>query len=134
MDSLVDLDPRITLDQYRLLYGDPAGPPDRFVQAALAATTKGDLTSFTVTTAFGSNHPGARALVEDLRSGAGALAAPTGATVLVGGGAAEVVDVVDRIAADFPRTALFIVITTYLVLFLLLRSVVLPATISSFGP
>ena len=36
-------------------------------------------------------------------------------------------DVVDRVAADFPRTALFIVVTTYLVLFLLLRSVVLPA-------
>ena len=35
-------------------------------------------------------------------------------------------DVVDRIAADFPRTALFIFVTTYLVLFLLLRSVVLP--------
>jgi RND superfamily putative drug exporter len=34
---------------------------------------------------------------------------------------------VDRIAADFPRTALFIVITTYAVLFLLLRSVILPA-------
>ena len=36
-------------------------------------------------------------------------------------------DVVGRVAADFPRTALFIVVTTYLVLFLLLRSVVLPA-------
>jgi RND superfamily putative drug exporter len=48
-------------------------------------------------------------------------------TVLVGGGAADVTDVVNRVAADFPRTGLFIVITTYLVLFLLLRSVVLPA-------
>ncbi len=56
----------------------------------------------------------------------GPLAPPAGLTVLVGGGAAEVTDVVDRIAADFPRTALFIFVTTYLVLFLLLRSVVLP--------
>ena len=48
-------------------------------------------------------------------------------TVLVGGGAADVTDVVDRVAADFPRTALFIIVTTYLVLFVLLRSVVLPA-------
>jgi RND superfamily putative drug exporter len=37
------------------------------------------------------------------------------------------VDVVDRIAADFPRTALFILVTTYLVLLVLLRSAVLPA-------
>ena len=47
--------------------------------------------------------------------------------LLVGGGAADVTDVVGRVAADFPRTALFIVVTTYLVLFMLLRSVVLPA-------
>ena len=32
-----------------------------------------------------------------------------------------------RVRADFPRTALFIVISTYLVLFVLLRSVILPA-------
>jgi RND superfamily putative drug exporter len=48
-------------------------------------------------------------------------------SALVGGGAADVSDVVDRVAADFPRTALFIIVTTYLVLFVLLRSVVLPA-------
>ena len=36
-------------------------------------------------------------------------------------------DVVNRVAADFPRTGLFILVTTYAVLFLLLRSVVLPA-------
>jgi predicted secreted hydrolase len=38
-----------------------------------------------------------------------------------------VADVVNRVAADFPRTGLFILVTTYAVLFLLLRSVVLPA-------
>ena len=47
-------------------------------------------------------------------------------TVLVGGGAADVEDVVAGVGAEFPRTALFILVTTYLVLFLLLRSVVLP--------
>jgi RND superfamily putative drug exporter len=38
-----------------------------------------------------------------------------------------VTDVVSRIGADFPRTALFIVVTTYAVLLVLLRSAVLPA-------
>ncbi len=47
--------------------------------------------------------------------------------VLVGGGAADVADVVARVGADFPRTGLFIAIATYLVLFVLLRSVILPA-------
>jgi RND superfamily putative drug exporter len=127
VDSLVDIDPRLRLDQYQLLYADPNGPRDRFVATALAATTRGSLTAFTITTPFGPNRDEGRALVTALRAPTGPLAAPAGMTVLVGGGAADVSDVVGRVAADFPRTALFIVVTTYLVLFLLLRSVVLPA-------
>jgi RND superfamily putative drug exporter len=127
VDSYVDVDPRISREQYVLLYGAPTGPPDRFVATSLAATTKGDLTLFTLTTPYGPNADGARALVAALRSVDGPLRPPTGATVLVGGGAADVVDVVDGIGAGFPRTALFIFVSTYLVLFVLLRSVVLPA-------
>src|SRR6476659_1743972 len=127
VDSLVDVDRRLTLAQYTLLYGDPNGPRDRYIQTGLAATTKGDLTAFTVYTPFGPNRDEGRALVADLRRAGSPLAPPAGMTVLVGGGAADVADVVDRVRADFPRTALFILISTYLVLFVLLRSVVLPA-------
>ncbi len=127
IEGPVDLDPRIGLEQYQLMFGSPTGPPDRFVQTVLAATTKGDLALFTVYTPFGPNRDAARDLVVALRATEGALAPPDGMTVLVGGGAASVVDVVDRIAADFPRSALFIIVSTYLVLFLLLRSVILPA-------
>ncbi|HET9615497.1 MAG TPA: MMPL family transporter, partial [Candidatus Limnocylindrales bacterium] len=127
VDSLVDVDPRLKKEQYQLLYADPNGPRDRFVATALASTTKGDLTAFTITTPYGPNRDEGRALVADLRSQSGPLAPPAGMTVLVGGGAADVADVVARVAADFPRTCLFIVVATYLVLFLLLRSVVLPA-------
>ncbi|MFM2105629.1 MAG: hypothetical protein RL338_661 [Chloroflexota bacterium] len=123
----VDIDPRITLDQYRLLYGAPAGPPDAFVQAVAGSTIRGDLATFTLFTPYGANRDEARALVADLRDPASPLAPPDGLEVLVGGGAANVTDVVERIAADFPRTALFILLSTYLVLFLLLRSVILPA-------
>jgi len=127
VDSLVDVDPRMTLAQYQLLYADPNGPRDRFTATVLAATTKADLTAFTITTPFGPNREEGRALVRDLRSATGRLAAPTGTSILVGGGAADVADVVDGVAADFPRTAIFIIVTTYLVLFALLRSVILPA-------
>jgi len=127
VESLVDVDPRLTLEQYQLLYGAPGGPPDRFVQASLAGTTNGDLSAFTVFTPYGPNRDEARDLVRELRSGEGPLAPPDGVSVLVSGGAADVTDVVDRISADFPRTALFIILSTYLVLFVLLRSVVLPA-------
>ncbi|MGK2851503.1 MAG: MMPL family transporter [Candidatus Limnocylindrales bacterium] len=127
VESLVDVDPRLSLTQYALLYGDPNGPRDRFVATGLAATTRGDITAFTIYTPYGPNRDEGRSLVGDLRDPAGALAPPEGFTVLVGGGAADVTDVVDRVAQDFPRTALFIIVTTYLVLFMLLRSVVLPA-------
>ncbi|MEA2631953.1 MAG: putative drug exporter of the superfamily [Chloroflexota bacterium] len=127
VDSLVDVDPRLTLAQYTLLYGDPNGPRDRYVQTALAATTRGTLTAFTLYTPYGPNRDQGKALVTDLRTPGSGLAPPPGMTILVGGGAADVADVVDRVRADFPRTALFIVVSTYLVLFVLLRSVVLPA-------
>jgi len=124
--GLVDVDPRLTLPQYQLLYGAPGGPPDRFVAASLAVTTKGDLTAFTLYTPYGPNNDDARALVREMRDPASPLAPPAGVTVLVGGGAADVDDVVSRVWSDFPRTAAFIVITTFAVLFVLLRSVVLP--------
>jgi RND superfamily putative drug exporter len=126
VDSLVDVDPRLGLPQYQLLYGSPGGPPDRFVVEALKATTRGDLTSFTLTTPYGPNEAPGRELVRDLRAGRGDLAAPPGTSVLVGGGAADVEDVVTGIGSDFPRTAAFILVSTYLVLFVLLRSVFLP--------
>jgi putative drug exporter of the RND superfamily len=127
IQSLVDVDPRMTLAQYQLVYGDPNGPRDRFMATILAVTTKDDLTAFTLTTPFGPNRDEGRALVRDLRSANGPLAAPQDTSILVGGGAADVADVVDGVAADFPRTAVFIIVTTYLVLFALLRSVILPA-------
>jgi predicted secreted hydrolase len=127
VEGMVDVDPRLGRDQYRLLYGAPGGPADRFVRDVLARTASGDLASFTVITPYGPNRAEAQALVADMRDPTSALAPPAGLEVLVGGGAAEVRDVVNRIAADFPRSAAFILISTYLVLFVLLRSVVLPA-------
>ncbi|MCI0345615.1 MAG: MMPL family transporter [Chloroflexi bacterium] len=126
VDSLVDVDPRLTLEQYQLLYGSPGGPPDRFTQEVLKGTTRGDLTAFTITTPYGPNHQDARALVRDLRAEGGQLSAPEGMTVLVGGGAADVEDVVAGVAAEFPRSGIFILVSTYVVLFLLLRSAILP--------
>jgi len=126
VDSLVDVDPRLTLEQYALLYSAGGGPPDRFVAEALAATTEGDLTAFTITTPYAPNDEAGRQLVRELRADDGPLSPPDGMTVLVGGGAADVEDVVTGIGAEFPRSAAFIFVTTYLVLLLLLRSLVLP--------
>ena len=126
VDSLVDVDPRITLAQYQLVYRPGEAPPDRFLGAVLTATTAGDLTAFTIFTPYGPNEAVARELVGDLRADVGSLAPPPGMDVLVGGGAADVEDVVSGIGAEFPRSAIFILVSTYVVLLLLLRSVILP--------
>ncbi|HUQ43147.1 MAG TPA: MMPL family transporter [Candidatus Limnocylindria bacterium] len=126
VDSLVDVDSRMTLEQYQLLYQPDSVPPDRFVAQVLNATTHGDLTAFTLITPYGPNEAVARALVKDLRAASGALAAPGSTEVLVGGGAADVEDVVTGIGDEFPKTAVFILVSTYLVLLLLLRSLILP--------
>ncbi|HEX8941015.1 MAG TPA: MMPL family transporter, partial [Candidatus Limnocylindrales bacterium] len=126
VDGMVDLDPRISLAQYQLLYASPGGPPDRIASTALGQLTRGDMTAFTIITPYDPNADPARALVRDLRDPHSALAPPAGVTILVGGGAADVSDVVDRVWSDFPRTGAFILVTTFVVLFLLLRSAVLP--------
>ncbi len=126
VEGIVNLDPRLTRAQYQLLYSAPGGPPDRFAASELEATTRGDLTTFSVYTPFDPNRSAFRTLVDQLRNPSSALAPPPGITVQVAGGAADVTDVVNAVAAEFPRTALFIMLTTYLVLFLLLRSAVLP--------
>ena len=126
VDSLVDVDPRMTLGQYELLYRPGQAPPDRFMAAILGSTTRNDLTAFTIFTPYGPNEAIARDLVGDLRSKTGSLAPPGGMEVLVGGGAADVEDVVTGIGAEFPRTAVFILVTTFVVLLLLLRSALLP--------
>src|SRR5688572_17600337 len=46
--------------------------------------------------------------------------------MLVDGGTAEIVDVVDEMYAEFPKVALVIVIATYVVLLFLFRSLLLP--------
>ena len=147
VESIVSIDPRLTLTQYQLLYsssssdnaaGGAAGsasPPDRYAAQILSFTTAGDLTTVSITPTNGPNRPESRALVGELRAahpgsiGAGtpsAITPPAGLNALIGGGAAEIVDVVDTISGEFPRTAAVVILATLLILAVLLRSVVLP--------
>ena len=139
VDSIVSIDPRLTLTQYQLLYSssstDGAAPPDRYAAQILSFTTAGDLTTVSITPTNGPNRPESRALVGELRAahpgtiGAGtpsAITPPAGLNALIGGGAAEIVDVVDTISGEFPRTAAVVILATLLILAVLLRSIVLP--------
>jgi uncharacterized membrane protein YdfJ with MMPL/SSD domain len=64
----------------------------------------------------------ARGLVDRIR----ALPAPAGGAVLVGGGSAAFADLLDGLGSRLPWMALFVALTTFVLLFLAFGSVVLP--------
>lgn len=69
-----------------------------------------------------ANDPRNKELLRDLRS----VDAGGDANIIVGGGTAEIVDVVDVIYGSFPLVASLIVASTFLVLLFLFRSIILP--------
>jgi RND superfamily putative drug exporter len=122
VSSIVDLDPRITLDQYKLMYRDRDDVPDLYARAVLAATTSRHVALMQVNTEYIWNDPRSTAIVERLR----ATRLPGDLTLQVGGGTAEVVDVVNEMYGEFPRALGLIVLATYLALLAMLGSVLLP--------
>lgn len=120
--SIVTIDPRITLEQYQLLYADPTRLPDPILSNTFDELAGDHLTAIYVYTDSLPASDRAKALLADVRH----MDPGPGLRLWVDGGTAEIVDVVDRMYREFPYAALTVVLATYLVLFLLLRSVFLP--------
>lgn len=116
------LDPRLSLDQYNLLYNSPGGITDPYVLTARHQLGSEQATVVLVYMRGLAGDESSKALLHDVRD------YPVGGdfSMLVNGGTAEIVDVVDKMYAQFPYVAALIVITTYLVLLFLFRSVILP--------
>jgi RND superfamily putative drug exporter len=122
VDSIVTVDPRISREQYYALYAYPDRAGDLYVTLALPQLARGDTTLVQVYSKHSPIGPESKDLVTTIRASAPSY----GLGVLVDGGAAEVLDVVTRLYGEFPRAILLIMFTTYVVLFALFRSAVLP--------
>lgn len=122
IESIVSIDPRLDLEQYNLLYNSPGGISDRFVKETFSQLASDDATVVLLYTRGLSGDDSSKALLADIRD----YDVGGDFSVLVDGGTAEIVDVVDLMYSEFPRVALTIVLATYLVLLFLFRSVVLP--------
>jgi RND superfamily putative drug exporter len=122
VDSIVSLDPRISREQYLLLYADPAQVREPYARAFLDETTRERFTLVRVVTRHGQTSAEAKGLVRAIRN------TPIGAGLgsQVAGGTAGVIDYVEGLYAGFPRALGFIMVSTYLVLLVLFRSIVLP--------
>jgi len=120
--GITALDPRITLEQYQLLYRYAPGIGDPWARALAETFTRENAAFLLVEPSVPSTSPEAEGLVEAIR----AYRDANGLDLLVGGGAAGLKDFVDRLYTDFPKAVLLILVITYVVLAVLFRSVVLP--------
>jgi len=120
--SYVSIDPSLSLTDYQRLYSGPSASLPDAVRTELARTVGHDVAVLdAVTTALPASDA-AHALVRTIRS----QDAVAGATVLVTGDTAFDIDFVGYIVSQTPAAVGFAMLTTLIVLFLLLRSVVLP--------
>ncbi|HSW94776.1 MAG TPA: MMPL family transporter, partial [Patescibacteria group bacterium] len=119
--SVVDVDPAIAKPQYAAMYANRAALPPA-IQEGIRQSIGTDIGVLTAYSAKPISSDEAREQLKDIR----ALAAPPGAELLVTGFTAYDVDAINFILGKTPLAVSFVVIATYVVLFLLLGSVVLP--------
>jgi RND superfamily putative drug exporter len=122
VDSIVTIEPRLNKVQYQILYSDPSRLQDAFLREFVKGFAQGNTTLISIVTKSSHNSQDTKDLVLKLRNSTPG----NGMTLQVTGGAAGIMDVVDGIYSVFPLAVLVIVVSTYLVLLVLLRSVVLP--------
>jgi len=123
VDSIVDLDPRLTREQYALLYANPESSPDLWARGAVQALARGTTTLVSVTPKFDAMGPETTALVKALRA---TTPAPEW-SMQVAGATAGALDLTESLYRDFPKVVALVIAITYLLLLVTFRSLILPA-------
>jgi len=122
VEGMVDLDPSLSRDQYQELLSTPREDLPSEVREALKRTTGDHATVLTAYTSVGYSSERAHDLVREVRG----QHPEVGGEVLVGGWAAFDLDLTNAVYDAAPPAIAFVVLATYVVLFLLLGSVLLP--------
>jgi len=122
VSSIVSLDPRLTLDQYELMYSGPSQIADPYISQVLSGYAGSSITMVQVTSKYGMLDPRSEALVQAIRN----TRPPGGLSTLTDGGTAGVIDYVDTLYGAFPLALLLVALVTYVALMLQFRSLVLP--------
>jgi len=122
VESLVDLDPALDLTAYRTLYGLPAELRPADLGFAIRLASGGSAAILAVVTDAATDSAAARAIVHAIR----AERAVGDGTLIVTGQTANDLDTTAFILDHTPAAVVFVMVMTYLVLLLALRSIVLP--------
>ncbi len=116
--------PAMSAQQLTILYTTGAYQQSRSLAAFVTSTTASDTTLITLKPDTAFDSPAGYALIDSLR--AGDKAAAQRLTVLVGGDQASDLDYSNSLYGNFPWTVLFILATTYVLLLIMFRSLLLP--------
>jgi putative drug exporter of the RND superfamily len=116
--------PALSEAQLAALYMSGAYRKDQPLAAWVKATTSGDTTVITLTSDTKLDSSQGTGLIDSLR--AGSRLVTTGLQVQIGGTQALSLDFTRYLYTNFPRTILFVLVTTYLLLLLMFRSLLLP--------
>jgi putative drug exporter of the RND superfamily len=119
VESIVSFDPSLSRADYQALLTQPSSAQTARVQAILHGSTGSQIAVLSVVTKYGQESDASRAIVHSLRT----MTPPSGSSVLV---AAFSIDFTDFILQRIPLAVAYVMIVTYIVLFLLTGSVVLP--------
>jgi len=119
VESVVTLDPSLSRSQVQAVLTAPASSQPQRVQSFVHSTTGPNIVVLSVVTKQGQESDGSRAIVSALRG----MTPPSGSSMLV---AAFSIDFTDYIVQHIPLVVLYVMVVTYLVLFLLTGSLVLP--------
>ena len=122
VDGMVNLDPKLSRDQYQQLLSAPREELPAPVREVLKRTTGDHVAVLTAYTSVDYNSEDAHDLVREVRGQHPVV----GGEVLVGGWSAFDLDLTDSVYDAAPPAIAFVVLATYVVLFLLLGSVLLP--------
>lgn len=123
VSSIVTTDSKLSQKQYYQLYHMSKDEMNSDIKQLLDITTRKYLTVMTVISKYPANSPQTRTLVDELRDdtppGYGMTLRLTGTPVIN-------IDVLETISRILPYAILWIMVLTYLILLILLRSIVLP--------
>jgi len=122
VEGIVDVDPSLSRDDYVRMYTGPASALPPAVQNGMARSTGPHVAVLTVASNLQASSDPARTLLSQIR----AQSVGGGGQILVTGQTAYDVDVIDYILNHTPLAVGFVIVVTYLVLFLLTGSVILP--------
>ena len=120
VESLVDIEEGVTLEQYQSVYGNPEARASPEVREVLDEFGSGNTTMVLIYTIYEMNSDEARDTVRSLRAYDGE------GEYLVSGATASLMDAVEAMYDAFPWALALITVSVYVVLTFLFRSVVIP--------